>query len=196
MGDLPRVPVRVDEHAGVAAPERRASGPGDRRAGAPGLREHGVDLLRRADVVGERDAAPAAAVLDAAVLGELAPAPQREHTAADLEERDVVPVVRGAPAERLVEGPRARHVRDAERDEAQALLHRGMMTRARGAGRAAGPCGQGWGQGGGTKPGTNPSAAGNAAGDGRTPVRTHASSCAIASGTCTGAKPQWEVPLV
>ena len=59
----------------------------------------------------ERDAAPAAGVLDAAVLREPRAVPEREHHVAGLEEDDVV-VGRGArlPAERLVEAPCARKV--------------------------------------------------------------------------------------
>jgi len=59
--------VGVDEHARVAAPEGGRARPADRRAGGLGLREHGVDLLGRTHVVGERDAAEAAAVDDAGV---------------------------------------------------------------------------------------------------------------------------------
>ena len=81
------------------------------------------------DVVGERDAAPAAAVVDAAVARELLARPERDDHAAGLEEDDVV-LGRGtrAPAERLVERPRAREIGDAERDEADALLHPGMIA--------------------------------------------------------------------
>ena len=72
----------------------------------------------------QRDAAPAARVLDAAVLRELIAAPERHDHPSRLEEDDVV--VRlgaGRPAERLVEGARPGEIADAERDEAEALLH-------------------------------------------------------------------------
>ena len=71
----------------------------------------------------ERDAAPAAGVLDAGVLRQLLPAPERDDHAAGLEEDDVVGGLLPAPAERLVESLRTREVGDAERDEAEALLH-------------------------------------------------------------------------
>src|SRR4029079_11757121 len=120
----PRVAVRIGEHAGVAAPERRAGRARDRRAGALGVGQHRVDLLGRADVVRERHSAPAAAVLDAAVLGELCAPPEREDGAAGPEEDDVVVRCGAAlPAERLVEAPRPPEVRDSERDEAETLLH-------------------------------------------------------------------------
>ena len=92
-----------------------------------------VDLGRRADVVRCRDAAPTAAVVDAAVVGE----------AARSQSATIIPPAwknttssssSGAcrPAERLVERPRARKVADAERDEAETLLHAGSLGRAGG----------------------------------------------------------------
>src|SRR6185503_2269142 len=87
-------------------------------------------LLWRAAVVGERDATPAAGVLDPAVLGELVSAPERDDHAARLEEDDVVRG-RGArlPAERLVEGAGAGEVGNAEGDETEPLLHQAELRR-------------------------------------------------------------------
>src|SRR5581483_1814029 len=122
--DLPRVPVGVEEDAGVPAPERRAGGAGDRRAGRLRLAEHGVDLLLRARVVREGDATPAAGVPDGAVLGERGAAPEGEDGAARLEEDDVrAGLAAATPAERLVEAARPLEIADAERDEADPLLH-------------------------------------------------------------------------
>ena len=115
--------VGVDEDARVAAPEGRRAGSGDRRTRALRLRDDGVHLLLRARVVGERDAAPAARVLDAAVLGELIATSERDDHPARLEEDDVIGG-RGAgrPTERLVEGAGALKVRDAERNAREPLL--------------------------------------------------------------------------
>src|SRR5262245_32083726 len=66
--DLPRMAFGVEEDARVAAPERLRPWPRDPSARGLRLGEHGVDLLRRAGVVGECDAAPAAGVLDDGVL--------------------------------------------------------------------------------------------------------------------------------
>ena len=46
VGDLPRVPVGVQEEPAVAAPERLGPLAADRRAGRARLLEHRVDLLR------------------------------------------------------------------------------------------------------------------------------------------------------
>src|SRR4029079_19261245 len=88
--DLPAVAVGSDEDARITAPERLRTCAGDLRPGAACLRDHGIDLLRRAAVVGQRDAAPPAGVLDAAVLRKLVAAPQRDDHGARLEEDDVV----------------------------------------------------------------------------------------------------------
>src|SRR5207253_9465687 len=131
VGDLPRMTVRVDEDAGIAAPEGLAAFAGDPRAGGPSFPEHRVDLLGRARVVRRRDAAPAAAVLDAAVGRELVPAPEGEHAAAGLEEHDAhFRVGVAVPAERLVEGAGATEIGDAERDQADPLLHEAIKPDA------------------------------------------------------------------
>src|SRR4249919_3382394 len=75
VGDLSGVAVWVEEERAVAAPERLGRLAADRRAGGARLLGHGVDLGRRAEVERQRDAAPAAAVLDATVLGEPSPVP-------------------------------------------------------------------------------------------------------------------------
>ena len=125
MGDLPRMAIQVDEHAGVAAPEGLGARSRDRRAGPFGLLEDGIHLRGRADVVGERDAAPSARIVDRAVLRERVAAPQCHDHAAGREERDPVGRVGGAsPAEGLVEGAGAPEVGDAEGDQAQPLFHR------------------------------------------------------------------------
>jgi hypothetical protein len=118
------VAVGIEEDARVAAPERLRPPARDRRARRIGLGDDRVHLLRGADVVRERDPAPAAGVLDAAVLGETGPVPERDDHAAGLEEDDVV--VRlgsGRPAERFVERARALEIGHAQRDQADALLH-------------------------------------------------------------------------
>src|SRR5829696_9377188 len=61
--NLPWMAVGIDEDSRVAAPEGLRPCARDVRAGRAGLLDDGVDLLRRAAVVGERDAAPAAGVL-------------------------------------------------------------------------------------------------------------------------------------
>ena len=78
VGDLPRMAVGVDEDAGVAAPERLGAVAWDRGARRLGLGDDRIDLGGRADVVRQRDAAPAARVLDAAVLRQLIAAPERD----------------------------------------------------------------------------------------------------------------------
>src|SRR5262249_59761201 len=79
-----------------------------------------------------RDPAPAAAVLDARVLRQLAAPPERDDHAAGLEEDDVVLRRRpGYPAERLVEAPRTPEVAHAEGDEAHPLIHAGIFIRRR-----------------------------------------------------------------
>src|SRR5436190_6590851 len=105
VGDLPRVTVGVDEDPGIAAPERLGRLTADRAAGLAGLLDHLVDLVGRASVVGEGDAAPAAAVGHHAVLRELRSIPERDDHAAGLEENDVISLFgAGRPSQRLVEG--------------------------------------------------------------------------------------------
>src|SRR4029453_4676953 len=120
--------------ARVAAPERGRPGAGDGRPRGPGLGERCVDLVGRADVVGQGPAAPPAAVLDPAVGGEFPAVPQGQDGPWRLEEGDVVGLVVHAPAqvpaERLVERPGARDVADAEGDEAQPLVHGYLLSRA------------------------------------------------------------------
>src|SRR5581483_3204138 len=86
------------------------------------LLDYGGDVGRRAHVVGERDPAPAARVLGARVLRQLLARPERHDLPARLEEDDVL-VPGSLPAERRVEVVRALHVRDAERDQGDALFH-------------------------------------------------------------------------
>ena len=81
MGNLPGMAVGVDEDARVAAPERRGAGAGDRGARLAGLGEDGIDLLGGADVVGERHAAPAAAVGDTRCRRRACPVPQGDDEA-------------------------------------------------------------------------------------------------------------------
>src|SRR4029079_17786585 len=60
--DLPRVTVRIDEDPRVASPEGLGGVAADRRARLARLLDELVDLLDRARVVGEGDAAPAAPI--------------------------------------------------------------------------------------------------------------------------------------
>src|SRR5262245_26615702 len=76
VGDLPGVAVGIDDDAVVAAPERLGAGPGNPPAGLLGECEERIDGCGRGHVVGERHAAPAAAVGDLAVLRELLAGPQ------------------------------------------------------------------------------------------------------------------------
>src|SRR5262249_38099862 len=142
--DLPGVAFGIGERTRVAAPEGRRARAGDGRAGRIGLPEDCVHLGGRADVVRQRDPAPAAPVLDAAVLRQLRASPGREDHPASLEEDDVV--VRSSvrrPADRLVERSRAAEIAYAERDEADARLHQTTPTthQAR-AGRLKEPSGE------------------------------------------------------
>src|SRR5262249_50308414 len=129
VGDLPGMPVGVDEDAAVAPPERLGSLAGD--AGARGARlvEDRVDLRRRVEVEGEGDAAPASVVLpDPAVLRKLLPAPEREDHVAGLEEDDIVVRSRsGPPADGFVEATGATQVGDTEGDQVDALLHAAIV---------------------------------------------------------------------
>src|SRR5215212_4439853 len=128
VGNLPGVAVGIDEDARVPAPEGGRPRTGDGGPREPGLGEHRVNLLGRANVVGERHPAPAAGVGDAAVPGELPAVPQRQDEPGCLEEGDVVGLVVHAPAqmpaERLVERLRPRHIADAESDKTEPLLQR------------------------------------------------------------------------
>ncbi len=127
--DLPRMPVRVDEDPGIAAPEGLRAAAPDRRPCRLGFGQNGIYFGRRANVVRERDTTPAASIGHGGVLGELLPAPERDDHAPGLEEDDVVLRLRsGRPAERLVERARPREIGDAERDEADALLHQLIST--------------------------------------------------------------------
>ena len=122
MGDLPHVPVRVGERAGVAAPVGVSGRTGDGTAGALGLRENGVDLVRRAHVVGK---------LDAWRRVPTQGRPQAEDHSARLEERDLVVRLHGAaPPHRLIEGTRAGEVCDAKSHQADPLLHGGPSMSA------------------------------------------------------------------
>ena len=130
-GDLPDVAVRVAETAGVAAVEGfpgrlRYLGP---RAGRVG--QHRVGLGSRPDVVRQDDAVEVAraAIGHAAVIGQLGPPPQDQGHAPGLEEDGLLGFL-AVPAEALVEGPGPADVGDAERDQADALLHQGNLTEA------------------------------------------------------------------
>src|SRR4051794_21764616 len=133
VGDLPHVAVEVAEGAGVPAVERRRRRAADLGAVGPRLVDDPVDLRVGADVVRERDAAPAGAVVvaDAHVGGQLVARPQDEDDAVGLEERGLLDVHRRRPPDRLVERLGAGVVGDAEGDEGDALLHGGeAMPRA------------------------------------------------------------------
>src|SRR6266540_1708734 len=128
--DLPGMAVGVGERARVAAPEGLAHLAGDARSRAARLLHHPVDLGRRADVVRKGDTAESAPVLDTAVGRELLPAPERENHPARLKEDDVVLGTRiRVPAEPLVEPPRPREIVNAERDQADPLLHPPKLRR-------------------------------------------------------------------
>ena len=84
--------------------------------------------------MGQGHPAPAAAVLrDAAVRRQLVASPEREDHAAGLEEGDVAVRRAALPAEAGVEVDRASQVGHAEGDEADALVHSGIVPQ-----RAAG----------------------------------------------------------
>src|SRR5205807_9733358 len=122
--DVRRVAARVDAEGDVAAPERRRQLAPDIRARGARLLGVRVDLLRGAEVEGERHPAPAGGVLDAAVLRELRTIPEREHHLAGLEEDDVVLGARASlPAERFVEAAGTGKVAHAEGDDADSLPH-------------------------------------------------------------------------
>src|SRR5436853_5988078 len=124
VGDLPRVAVGIDEDAAVPAPEGLGRLASDRRPGGTGLLDHLVDLGWGSKVERERRPAPAAGVLDAAVLRQPCSVPERDHHVAGLKEDDVV-LWGGVrlPAQGFIEGAGALEIGDAEGDEADALLH-------------------------------------------------------------------------
>src|SRR5262245_50278153 len=124
MRDLPDMPVEVSEATRVPAVEGLRRFAGDLAAVRARSLNHLLDLLARADVVGERDPAPAGSFVgDSHVLGELLPRPEHENDAVCLEERRLLDVERGCPTEAGVEALRALVVGDAERDQRDALLH-------------------------------------------------------------------------
>ena len=90
VGHLPGVAVGIDEDAGVATPEGRGAAAPDGGAGGLGLGQDGVDGFGRGDVVGQGDAAPAAAVGHGTVLGQFVAGPEGHDHAPGLEEHDVV----------------------------------------------------------------------------------------------------------
>src|SRR5580765_2985686 len=122
--DLPGMTVRIEEDSGVAAPPPLGGLARNRCAGRPGFLDHRVDLGSRAHVVREADAAPAAAVDDSVVLGDLLTPPEGEDEPIGVEEDDLLPVEPGLPAEALVEGTRGIEVANAERQEADPLVQR------------------------------------------------------------------------
>src|SRR4029077_15508618 len=77
--DLPGMTVRVEEDSGVAAPPPLGGLARNRRTGRPGFLDHRVDLGSRAPVVREAGPAPASAVDDAVVLGDLLTPPEGEN---------------------------------------------------------------------------------------------------------------------
>src|SRR6476620_10317644 len=74
--DLPGMTVRIEEDSGVAAPPPLGELARNRRTRRPGFLDQCVGLGSRAHVVREADAAPASAVDDAVVLGELFTPPE------------------------------------------------------------------------------------------------------------------------
>src|SRR5215211_4628541 len=123
--DLPSVPVEVAEDAGVPAVERLGRLSGDGSAGLAGLLDNAVDLFGRRDVVRERDAAPARAVVgDTGVRRQLLPRPEDEHDAVRLEEGGLLDLEHRLPPERRVERVRLLVVAHPECDQGHALLHR------------------------------------------------------------------------
>src|ERR1700761_200368 len=107
VGDLPEVAIEVGEVPGVATVEGLGGGLGDRRPGRDGRREHLVDLLPRAHVLRQRDAAEAicARVLAPGVVGQLLPPPEDDRRPTGLHEDRLLDFF-ALPPERLVEAPR------------------------------------------------------------------------------------------
>src|SRR5262245_50477915 len=131
VGHLPGVALGVDEDAAVAAPEGLAGLAADPRAGGASVLDRRGDLGRRAEAERQRHAAPAATVLDAAVLSETGPVPEGEDHFAGLEEGDVVlGSGAGGPADPLVESTRPVEVRDPEGDQGDSLFH--LLVSSRG----------------------------------------------------------------
>src|SRR5689334_17694287 len=122
--------VGVGEVTRVAAVESLGGSAGDRTTAVAGGRHHPVDLVAAADVLRECDAGePACAVgRHPRVGGELVPAPEHHGHAAGLQEDGLLALL-AAPAEALVEGLRPGDVVDAERDQADALVHAPDATR-------------------------------------------------------------------
>src|SRR3954453_13246319 len=129
VGHFPEVPVRIGEVTGLAAPMGLARQLDGLRPSRDRVGVDPVHLVLAAHVMGERDARKAArTVLDLGVLGQGRAAEQGQREAVRLEEYDArLARRRGPPAERLVERPREREVVDAERDEADARLHRTLL---------------------------------------------------------------------
>src|SRR5262249_43904303 len=114
--------------------------PPDLCAGGAGLLDHAVHLGWGSEVERQRRAAPAAAILDAAVLREPGAVPERDDHLASLEEDDVIFFAgAGLPAQGFVEAARPPEVAHPEGDQTDALLH-GDRVRRRGL-PAAGPLG-------------------------------------------------------
>src|SRR6266540_3360897 len=113
------------DDAGVPAVERLGRLSGDGSAGLAGLLDHAVDLFGRRDVVRERGAAPARAVVgDTGVCRQLLPRPEDEHDAVRLEEGGLLDLEHRFPPERRVERARLLVVAHPECDQGHALLHR------------------------------------------------------------------------
>src|SRR5437879_11597588 len=75
VGNLPRVTVRVDEHAGIAAPRGGRAGAADGGAGRLRVGENRVDLGGGGDVVGQRAATPACTITTPALVRKVVAAP-------------------------------------------------------------------------------------------------------------------------
>jgi len=126
VGDLPNVAVEVGEIGGIATVEGLLGRFGHRRPGRLRCGDERVDLLARADVVGEGDAGEAvlASVLDATVGSQPLASPENDPEAAGLEEDGFLDFV-ALPAERRVEITSSGKAVHAEGDEADPLLHPG-----------------------------------------------------------------------
>ncbi len=111
--DLPGVPVRIGEVAGVAAVDGVRGRAYNDGSGGPRRIDDRVDLVPRAHVV--RQIHPAKTIVKANqtradILGQLVLAPEHHAESASLEE-DRLPDLLTAPAELLVERAGSRHVR-------------------------------------------------------------------------------------
>jgi len=107
--------VRIEEDAGVAAPPPLRGLARNRSAGRPGFLDQRVDLGGRAHVVREADSAPAPAVDDAVVLGDLLAPPENDDEPVGVEEHGLLHLEPGLPTEALVEGTRGVEVANAKR---------------------------------------------------------------------------------